>query len=73
MQQWEERNKAFKDFDGKVKSGNVWLGSMEDRVSQLQPIASDKETINVQMQQLQVLNNFDQSPNGDLSKLVETN
>ena len=54
MQQWEERNKAYKAFDDKVKNSNVWLGGMEDKVNQLQPIARDKETINVQMQQLQV-------------------
>lgn len=57
QQQWEERNRAFLAFDDKVRSSNSWLDGMEDRVSNLKPIARDTETINIQIQQLEVRKN----------------
>lgn len=56
QQQWEERNKAFLAFDEKVRSSGSWLDGMENRVDQLKPIARDTETLNIQIQQLEVRN-----------------
>ena len=54
ISQWEQRREAFEKFDEKVKDGNRWLDGMEDKVQHLQPIASDGDTISIQIQQLEV-------------------
>ena len=53
-QQLEERQAATKKYGTASTDTNYWLDTTERKVKQLQPVSMDKQTIQIQLREVQV-------------------